>query len=214
VRWPEPEREVHVWRAAPAPGRLEAVLGAYLGIAPDEVRLGRGPHGKPQLEGAPTLRFNLSHAGEHWLLAVATGREVGVDVEALRPRGDVRELAEVGLPAADSARVAAAPAADRGAVFHRLWVRHEARLKCHGVGLVAPVPVGATEVVVDLSLGPGVVAAVAAAGGGPVSVQWTGERQLRIEGKHGRGRRPARPHNFHLEAAQGTLREETRPRAE
>ncbi len=171
MRWPEPEREVHVWRAAPAPGRLEAVLAAYLDIAPDEVRLGRGPHGKPQLEGAPLLRFNLSHAGERWLLAVAAGREVGVDVEELRPRGDVRELAEVGLPAGDVARVAAAPALERDALFHRLWVRHEARLKCHGVGLVAPLPVGATEVVVDLEVGGGAVGALAVAGGGPVSVR-------------------------------------------
>lgn len=197
MRWPEPEREVHVWRAEP--GRLEDVLAAYLDVAPDEVRLGRGPHGKPQLEGAPLLRFNpshpgnrwvsdasglrfnVSHAGEHWLLAVAVGREVGVDVEELRPRGDVRELAAVGLPAAEAARVVAAPAAERDALFHRLWVRHEARLKCHGVGLVAPVPAGVTEVVVDLPLGSGAVAAVAASGGGPVRVRWTGEGQLRIE---------------------------------
>jgi phosphopantetheinyl transferase len=167
VRWPSPEREVHVWLATPAPGRLEAVLGAYLGAPP---RLVRGEHGKPRLEGAPALRFNLSHAGERWLLAVAVEREVGVDVEELRPRGDVRELADVGLPEEDVARVAAATPEERDAVFHRLWVRHEARLKCHGVGLVAPLPPGASEVVLDLDLGPAAAAALAAAGEGPVDV--------------------------------------------
>jgi 4'-phosphopantetheinyl transferase len=167
VRWPAPEREVHVWLAAPAPGRLEAILGGYLGAVP---LLVEGPHGKPRPAGSE-LRFNLSHSGERWLLAIATGREVGVDVEEPRPRGDVRELAAVGLTAADVARVAAAPTEDRDAVFHRLWVRHEARLKCHGVGLVAPLPPGATEVVVDLEV-KGAVAALAAAGDGPVSVVW------------------------------------------
>ena len=134
MRWPAPEREVHVWLADPAPGRLEAVLGAYLGLPPGEVRLDHGPHGKPRLPGA-ALRFNLSHSGAHWMLAVAHGRDVGADVEEVRPRGDVRELAEVGLPAAQAARVAAAAPARRPELFHRLWVRHEARLKCHGVGL-------------------------------------------------------------------------------
>jgi hypothetical protein len=167
VRWPAPEREVHVWLATPAPGRLEAVLGCYLGAAP---RLVDGPHGKPRLPDSE-LRFNLSHSGARWLLAVATGREVGVDVEEPRPRGDVRELADVGLPAAAAARVAAARPEARDAVFHRLWVRHEARLKCHGVGLVAPAPPGATEVVVDLEV-EGAIAALAAAGEGPVSVVW------------------------------------------
>jgi 4'-phosphopantetheinyl transferase len=168
VRWPAPEREVHVWLATPATGRLEAILGAYLGVPP---RLVEGPHGKPRLDGASALRFNLSHSGERWLLAVATGREVGIDVEEPRPRGDVRELAEVGLPAEDRARVAAAAPEERDAVFHRLWVRHEARLKCHGVGLVAPLPPGATEVVVDLEVA-GAFAALAAAGDGPVDVEW------------------------------------------
>jgi 4'-phosphopantetheinyl transferase len=168
VRWPSPEREVHVWLATPAPGRLEEVLAAYLQRTP---RIVVGPHGKPRLDGTSALRFNLSHSGEHWLLAVAAEREVGIDVEELRPRGDVRELAEVGLPAEDAARVAAAAPEERDAVFHRLWVRHEARLKCHGVGLVAPLPPGATEVVVDLALGSAAVAALAAAGEGAVEVR-------------------------------------------
>lgn len=170
MRWPAPEREVHVWLAAPAPGRLESVLAAYLGVAPPEVRLCRGPHGKPQLDGEPVLRFNLSHTGDRCLVAIAAGRQVGIDLEELRPRGDVRELAEVGLPSTDAAQVSAAPPAQRGPLFHRLWVRHEARLKCHGVGLVAPLPTGATEVLVDLSPWPATFGAVAAAGPDPVAV--------------------------------------------
>jgi 4'-phosphopantetheinyl transferase len=177
VRWPAPEREVHVWLAAPAPGRLEAVLGSYLGVPPDAVRLARGPHGKPRLADGAGLRFNVSHSGGRWMVAIAHGREVGADVEELRPRGDVRELAEVGLPAAAAARVTQAAPAARDELFHRLWVAHEARLKCHGVGLVAPLPHGAREVLAEPALEPGAVAAVATAGTGPVSLRcrrWPG----------------------------------------
>jgi 4'-phosphopantetheinyl transferase len=171
MRWPAPEREVHVWLAAPAPGRLEAVLAAYLGVEPAEVRLVAGPHGKPHIDDEPALRFNLSHSGERWLVAIAAGREVGVDVEEQRPRGDVRELADVGLPETDAACVSSAPPERRDQLFHRLWVRHEARLKCHGVGLVAPLPAAATDVLVDLSPPwPGTFGALAVAGAGPVEV--------------------------------------------
>src|SRR5947209_19706822 len=42
-------------------------------------------HGKPYLPLAPEVRFNLSHSHEMALVAVAIDREVGVDIEKLRP---------------------------------------------------------------------------------------------------------------------------------
>jgi phosphopantetheinyl transferase len=111
MRW----SDVHVWTAAPRP---QEVLRRYLGAEPEIVV---GPHGKPRLAG-DELFFNLSHSGGHRVLAVAP-REVGIDVEVVRDRGDVRVLAEIGLPAADARRVAAAPSTERNALFHRLWVR-------------------------------------------------------------------------------------------
>ena len=135
--------------------RAEEVLRAYLGAEP---RIELGPHGKPRVNG---LHFNLSHSGHLRVLAVAR-HEVGVDVEIVSDRGDVNELAAVGLPADQAAHIAAVPANQRNTVFHRLWVRHEARCKLHGVGLVAPLPAAAAaEVVIDLDLGPGVAASLA-----------------------------------------------------
>jgi hypothetical protein len=170
--WPAAGSEVHVWRAAPAvAGLLQAVLAAYLGSAPIVLA---GLHGKPYLDDEPGLRFNLSHSGDRWAVALAVDREVGLDIEQRRPRRDIRRLAEVGLTGADAARVAAAPAEERDELFHRLWVRHEARLKCHGTGLIAPLPDGATEVVADLDPWPGVPGAVAAAGPAAIVTRcWT-----------------------------------------
>jgi 4'-phosphopantetheinyl transferase len=157
-------REVHVWTGAPAPAEI---LRRYLGAEPAIVT---GPHGKPRLAGDP-LFFNLSHSSPHRVLAVAP-REVGVDVEVVRDRGDVRVLAEIGLPEADAGRVEAAPPHERSALFHRLWVRHEARLKCHGVGLVAPLPPDAADAVIDLDLGPGVAGALALQLSARASAAW------------------------------------------
>ena len=155
--------EVHLWLGA---GRAGGVLRRYV----DAPEIATGPHGKPYLRNSD-LHFNVSHSGDLRVLAVAT-REVGVDVEVLRDRGDVRELAAVGLPPEQAAQVAAAPEAERDLLFHRLWVRHEARLKCHGVGLVAPLPADARDRVVELDLGPGAVGALALQESARASAAW------------------------------------------
>ena len=145
--------------------RAEEVLRAYLGAEP---RIEVGPHGKPRVHG---LHFNLSHSGHLRVLAVAR-HEVGVDVEIVSDRGDVNELAAIGLPADQAAHIAAVPADQRNTVFHRLWVRYEARCKLHGVGLVAPLPAAADDIVTDLELGPGVAAALAVQASARSSAAW------------------------------------------
>lgn len=144
--------EVHVWRAdldgaglsgsrrerrLAASRALRRLLAAYLEMRPEEVRLRRGAHGKPSLasEMDSEILFNLSHSGSAGLIAVTRGREVGIDVEELRPRRNLARLAERALDAEVAAAVRAAPSADREAVFYAAWTRHEATVKCHGAGL-------------------------------------------------------------------------------
>lgn len=116
---------------------LRGVLGSYLDVAPAEVELSVGEHGKPLLAGpeAP-LRFNLSHSGELALVVISATLEVGVDVE----------------------RIGARPAA-----FYANWTRREAIVKCHGTGLGRPVPDGPVAVA-EVDAGPGYAAALAVAG--------------------------------------------------
>jgi len=172
--------EIHVWRVALAGGgraaaraALGELLAACLGTA-EPPALTVDPRGKPRLvEGAAAggtesgagggapISFNLSHSGELALIAVAAGRvEVGVDVERLRPRRDPARLAARWLPAADAEAVARASEADREAIFHRAWTRHEARVKCTGAGLSGPPP-PESVVARRLEVGPGYAGAVA-----------------------------------------------------
>ena len=117
---------------------LRSVLARYLGGAPAAIELGLGERGKPHLaEPGSTLRFNLSHSGELALIAVAAGREVGVDVQLIGSR--------------------------RPSGFYAEWARREAVAKCHGVGLWAELPRDPVAVA-ELDPGPGYAAAVAAAG--------------------------------------------------
>jgi 4'-phosphopantetheinyl transferase len=161
-------RAEHGRRWAAARAALRVLLGERLGLAPEAVAFAHGPHGKPHLPGAP-LRFNLSHAGAVALVALAHGREVGVDVE----RADRRSRAvERALTAGERAGLGAG---DRHLELLRIWCRKEALAKATGGGLGwaperfdtrAPGPYA----LADLDAGAGYVAALAVAGREPYSI--------------------------------------------
>lgn len=153
-------REPAPRRRAAANEALRRILTAHL-PAGTEVELVTGEHGKPRLAaGGP--EFNLSHSGGIALVALSPRHPVGVDVEQVRPRHDPVALAERALSADDAEAVRRAAPAQRAVVFHRLWARHEARLKCLGEGILGGPPTG-TLAVRDLEVGPGYAAAVAVA---------------------------------------------------
>lgn len=161
----------HRWTAARA--ALRGLLAAYLDADPCALRFADGAHGKPRLAGSDALRFNLSHSGDVALIAVALGREVGVDVELPRRAVDHVALARRVLTAEQAERIAAI--ADPGAreqAFLMAWVRWEAVLKCRGVGIggAEAAPDGPDPWVVELPLeAPG--AAALAVECGPVAVR-------------------------------------------
>lgn len=142
---------------------LRRVLASYLQRPAAALDLETGAHGKPRLRDGGGLEFSLSHSEGLALIAVTGAREVGVDVEAVRPREDLARLAERSLDPEAAATVRAASPERRVEVFHRAWVRHEARLKCLGVGLTGTPAAGlvATE---EVEAVPGYAAAVAVAG--------------------------------------------------
>lgn len=98
------------------------------------LRFARGPHGKPRLTNSVRdLRFNLAHSGNAVLLAMASGREVGVDVEELRA-GIADAVTGICSPA-EAAALASLAADRREAGFFACWTRKEAYLKARGDGL-------------------------------------------------------------------------------
>jgi 4'-phosphopantetheinyl transferase len=142
-RLPAPERERAASFLREEPGRrwvaarwaLRQVLEGYLGEPAAAIELELGDNGKPRLLNGNGFEFNLSHSNGLALVAVAEGREVGVDVELIEPGCDLVALAERALDPDDAAAVRAASERERAAVFYAAWTRHEARLKCLGTGL-------------------------------------------------------------------------------
>lgn len=124
-----------------ARGALRAVLGHYLDRPPGQLRFAYSPFGKPEVEGEEgrdCLRFNLSHAEGVALIALTRGREVGVDVEAVREEFPGMEIAERFFSGREIETLRAMPEGARSAAFFLYWTRKEAYIKALGEGLSHP----------------------------------------------------------------------------
>lgn len=120
-------------------GLLRRLLSQYTHIEAGEIRFTTGEHGKPALSGQPAasagIRFSLSHSGEYALVAVAHGREVGVDVEARKANLECLKLAERFFAPPEARAIATLHGEAQQRLFYRLWTAKEAYLKGRGVGL-------------------------------------------------------------------------------
>lgn len=110
-----------------ARGMLRYLLGTYLDRDPKRLAFELNPFGKPFLPSGE-ISFNLSHSDGLVLYALASGREVGIDVE----------------------RVAEKPFS-----FYSEWTYREARVKAAGAGVFEPPPPEALPGWNFLSLFPG-----------------------------------------------------------
>jgi 4'-phosphopantetheinyl transferase len=114
---------------------LRRILAGETGRAPHALAIDYGAHGKPRLPDHPGLHFNLSHSGEFAVIATSTLGEVGIDLEALRPRSDLLPVARRFFAAHEADAVAACEGEARSRAFLRLWTRKEAVLKATGRGI-------------------------------------------------------------------------------
>lgn len=144
-------------------GVLRSLLGRYLHEDPGILRFSSGANGKPRLRGHG-LSFNLSHSGRLALYAIAENGEVGVDVEVARRAINETALAARTFGSAEAGRLAGLDPVSRQQEFLRLWVRHEARLKCRGTGIgdMAPRASAREPWITELDVGVRAAAAVAA----------------------------------------------------
>jgi 4'-phosphopantetheinyl transferase len=168
---------------AAAHGALRMILASYLEVPAASLRFVRTASGKPRLDGEAGLEFSFARTDGLALVAVASDREVGVDVERENDRTDIDGVARDFLPPAEAGAIGGAVPVERRSAFFAAWARHEARVKLHGHGLGArpselQLEPGKLVLVRALSPRPGFSAAVAAEGDG-----WTvTTREFRLPG--------------------------------
>lgn len=126
-------RDRERWTVARA--GLRRILAAYLRVGPRLLRFEIGPYGKPHLAPDSGLCFNLSHSGAVALVAVARGRDLGVDVERIAPETDLEQIAPLVFSAGELAEWTGLPQEQRRQGFFDAWSRKEAFIKAVGQGV-------------------------------------------------------------------------------
>jgi 4'-phosphopantetheinyl transferase len=130
-------------RIAFATGRvlLEQSLNRRAAPPPEGWRLALNPHGKPALvphPSSPDLRFNISHTGGAVAVALALGRDIGVDAESIDRSVDPLAIARSQFAPAEAALLESLAEPARRRAFFQLWTLKEAYAKATGEGLSLP----------------------------------------------------------------------------
>jgi 4'-phosphopantetheinyl transferase len=132
---------------------LRVILSRYVGDDAFRLAFIYGEHGKPALLPFSEIEFNLSHAGDWAMIAVARSIPVGVDIERIRPNIDMvpllHRLGETNLPGEIQP-------------LYQVWTRREAKSKAAGGALFDKPP--DNIYVVDLTAPAGYAASVALVG--------------------------------------------------
>ena len=135
-------RESDRYSSIAARGGLRILLGGYGKRPADEILFAYSENGKPHMENS-SISFNVSHSGDWVVIAVGRDREIGVDIELIKPEMEVGSIAKrYYLPE----EFAALETAENPQVmFFRQWVRKEAYVKASGSTLFSelsrmPVP--------------------------------------------------------------------------
>jgi 4'-phosphopantetheinyl transferase len=142
-RFDDDRRRSIVARAA-----TRRILSRLAGVAPRDLLIVEGEHGKPELAGR-AIEFNASHSGDLVVLAFARETPVGIDVERRRVLHDPLAIARRFFSERELAFISAA--GDVAAAFFTVWTAKEAIVKASGKGIGAgdlrgfTVPLGETQ---------------------------------------------------------------------
>ncbi|MFG3077414.1 4'-phosphopantetheinyl transferase family protein [Streptomyces sp. NPDC048225] len=137
--WPEERAAVGAmapWRAREhLAGRalLRLLLTGPLGEAGARSPLVPEPGGRPRLPGFPRTGVSVSHSGPYVAAAVATGLDVGVDVQT--PQEPSPGMLRRCCSPRTAARLAKLPPDRAARAFAEVWTVQEACVKANGTGL-------------------------------------------------------------------------------
>ncbi len=124
-----------------ARGHLRSLLSAYLYKEPKEFELCYGSYGKPYISkdsNPDNISFNLSHSRGTSFYALTKEREIGIDIEYLRPVSRAQKIIDRFFSEEERAYYHNQPSGKKLETFFMLWCRREAYTKALGTGFNLP----------------------------------------------------------------------------
>jgi 4'-phosphopantetheinyl transferase len=112
---------------------VRLMLGAAMGVSPSSIRIHRGEHGKPLLEGG-NLHFSLAHVRGAVAVALAR-RPVGIDIERKAALPDMGDIAATAFAPESCKALDAVEGEAQIEMFYRFWTLGEAFIKATGLGV-------------------------------------------------------------------------------
>jgi 4'-phosphopantetheinyl transferase len=119
-------------------GLLRIILSRYTKLAAHQLRFSYGKRGKPALVTTgicSNLQFNLSHSEGLALYAITLDRQLGIDLEYIRPTTDVEQLSKRFFCPREYQVIRSLPPKQQQEAFFHGWTCKEAYLKATGEGL-------------------------------------------------------------------------------
>lgn len=109
---------------------LRGLLEHYSGLTADRLRIRSNPHGKPYIDG---IEFNISHSRGWALMVFNRSRQVGIDIQHMKPALDFARIARRRYTESERKQIfARADIEAQRDAFFAIWTRKEAYVKAHG----------------------------------------------------------------------------------
>lgn len=119
-------------------GSLRIILSRYLNLPPQNLQFTYSKQGKPALDTDTKICFNLSHSHQLALYAITLNREIGIDIEFIRPINEAENIVKNYFSPTEIALFNNISPAHKPEAFFNAWTRKEAYLKATGQGLTQP----------------------------------------------------------------------------
>lgn len=118
-------------------GRMRQVLVFYTDVPAPDIHFTVVGDGKPALmdRGPQRIFFNNTHSGALGLIAVTSGREVGIDMERVRDIERALQVSKRFFTPEEHASLEAFPAEEMIRAFLSIWTRREAGTKARGASV-------------------------------------------------------------------------------
>ena len=125
---------------------VRSVVAQKLHCTPEEINFNCNSYGKPYLPDSNGIFFNLSHSG-NYTVAVFSDKEVGIDIEEIKPLMERLEIARVFMSDREHSVFSTLPEEEKQSWFYHLWAAKESFIKNTGKGVFE----GLQSITVDFS---------------------------------------------------------------